>query len=256
MALPLCLLVSVGGRRSLRPGPSSTLGSLGPSHQWRHKSRVSLHGPPCAHGVSGTTHGEVRNTGVLHIMGSEKTPSRERQSGIRRPATTFCPRNPRWRWGIRTETIALRHQAHPMGGAGGWRTRRRCWRTWQRKIWDFLAAAWLALLLLLPRRRTDASGKNPQWRSSCVMGRRILRSCRPTTTLEFTTSWENEGVCAGAERMRTKLGCLVWVNLQHLPWWHHLQLKVVRWARKSSGFLSCSRTWHLREGYCHDLVYL
>lgn len=28
-------------------------------------------------------------------------------------------------------------------------------------------------------------------------GRRILRSCRPTTTLEFTTSWENEGVCTG-----------------------------------------------------------
>jgi hypothetical protein len=49
----------VGGRRSKRPGPSPTLGSLGPSHQWRHKSRVSFRGPPCAHGVAGTPHGEV-----------------------------------------------------------------------------------------------------------------------------------------------------------------------------------------------------
>src|ERR1700738_4022088 len=62
MALPLCILVSVGGRRSQRPGPSPTLGSLGPSHQRRHKSRVSLRGPPCAHGVSGTPYGEVHNT--------------------------------------------------------------------------------------------------------------------------------------------------------------------------------------------------
>src|ERR1700738_4059554 len=61
MALPLCILVSVVGRRSQRPGPSPTLGSLGPSHQRRHKSRVSLRGPPCAHGVSGTPHGEVRD---------------------------------------------------------------------------------------------------------------------------------------------------------------------------------------------------
>ena len=35
-------------------GPSHTLGSLGPSHQWRHKSWVTLRGSPCAHGVSGT----------------------------------------------------------------------------------------------------------------------------------------------------------------------------------------------------------
>src|ERR1700737_3396911 len=62
MALPLCILVSVGGRRSQRPGPSPTLGSLGLSHQWRHKSRVSLRGPPCAHGVLGTPYGEVRDT--------------------------------------------------------------------------------------------------------------------------------------------------------------------------------------------------
>ena len=43
------------------PGPSPTLGSLGPSHQWRHKSRASLRGPPCAHGVAGTPQGEVRD---------------------------------------------------------------------------------------------------------------------------------------------------------------------------------------------------
>jgi hypothetical protein len=42
----------VGGRRSQRPGPSPTLVSLGPSHHRRHKSRVSLRGPPCALGVS------------------------------------------------------------------------------------------------------------------------------------------------------------------------------------------------------------
>jgi hypothetical protein len=53
MALPSWLLVSVGGRRSQRPGPSPTLVSLGPSHHRRHKSRVSLRGPPCALGVSG-----------------------------------------------------------------------------------------------------------------------------------------------------------------------------------------------------------
>src|ERR1700737_476036 len=61
MALSLCILVCVGGRRSQRPGPSPTLGSLGPSHQQRHKSRVSLRGPPCTHGVSGTPYGEVRD---------------------------------------------------------------------------------------------------------------------------------------------------------------------------------------------------
>jgi hypothetical protein len=51
----------VGGRHSKRPGPSPTLRSLGPSHQWRHKSRVSLRGPPCAYSVVGTPHGEVRD---------------------------------------------------------------------------------------------------------------------------------------------------------------------------------------------------
>jgi hypothetical protein len=62
MALPSWLLVFVGRRCSQRPGPSPTLGSLGPSHHRRHKSRVSLRGPPCVHGVSGTPHGEVRDT--------------------------------------------------------------------------------------------------------------------------------------------------------------------------------------------------
>ena len=42
MALPLWLLISAGGRRSQCPGLSPTLGSLKPSHQWCHKSRVSL----------------------------------------------------------------------------------------------------------------------------------------------------------------------------------------------------------------------
>ena len=51
----------VGGV-SNAPGPSSTLGSLGPSHQWRHKSQVSLWDPCCAHGVGGTSKGEVHDT--------------------------------------------------------------------------------------------------------------------------------------------------------------------------------------------------
>ena len=38
MALPLWLLVSMGGKHSQCPGPSPTLGSLGASHLWRHKS--------------------------------------------------------------------------------------------------------------------------------------------------------------------------------------------------------------------------
>ena len=43
-------------------GPSPILGSLGPSHQWRHKSRASLQGPPCDHGVAGSLQEEVRNS--------------------------------------------------------------------------------------------------------------------------------------------------------------------------------------------------
>ena len=53
------------GRRLKRLGPSPILGSLGPSHQWRHKSRLSLREPSCAHGVVGTPHGEVRN--IEHV---------------------------------------------------------------------------------------------------------------------------------------------------------------------------------------------
>jgi hypothetical protein len=43
------------------PGPSLTIGSLGPSHLWRHKSQASLRSPSCAYGIAGTPHGEVRN---------------------------------------------------------------------------------------------------------------------------------------------------------------------------------------------------
>jgi hypothetical protein len=56
----------VGGRCSQRPGPSPTLGSLGPSHHRRQKSRVSLRGPPCAHGVLDILFREVRNTHPHH----------------------------------------------------------------------------------------------------------------------------------------------------------------------------------------------
>ena len=49
----------MGGSRSQRPGPLPTLGSLGTSHQRRHKSRVSLRGPPCVHGILGTLHRAV-----------------------------------------------------------------------------------------------------------------------------------------------------------------------------------------------------
>ena len=45
-----------------------TLGSLGPPHQQRHKSWVSLPGPPCAHGVLGTPHGEVGDIKIVHTI--------------------------------------------------------------------------------------------------------------------------------------------------------------------------------------------
>jgi hypothetical protein len=48
----------MGGRRSQRQGPSSTLGF---SYHWRHKSQMSLRGPPCAFGASGIPFGEVRD---------------------------------------------------------------------------------------------------------------------------------------------------------------------------------------------------
>ena len=67
MALPSCLLVFVGGRHSQCPRPSSTLGHFGPSHQQHHKSRVSLKGPPCAHGVWGIPHGELHDIFALYF---------------------------------------------------------------------------------------------------------------------------------------------------------------------------------------------
>ena len=72
MALPSCLLVSMGGRRSQRPRPSPTLESFGSSHQRRHKSRVSFRSSPCAHGVLGTPYEEVRET---HPYQMESMPS-------------------------------------------------------------------------------------------------------------------------------------------------------------------------------------
>ena len=48
-------------------GHSYTLGLLGPSHQLRHKSQVSVSGPSCAQGVGGTHHGEVRNRSPIKI---------------------------------------------------------------------------------------------------------------------------------------------------------------------------------------------
>ena len=62
MSIPSWLLDSVDRRCLQHPGSSTTLGPLGFRHQWRHKSRASLRGPPCAHGVAGTPHREVRDT--------------------------------------------------------------------------------------------------------------------------------------------------------------------------------------------------
>jgi hypothetical protein len=39
-----------------------------PSHHRRHKSRVSLRGPPCALGVSGIPYGEVRDNGPQILL--------------------------------------------------------------------------------------------------------------------------------------------------------------------------------------------
>ena len=52
-------------------GPSLTLGLLGPSHQWCHKSWASLRDPPCAHGVAGTPQGEVRDSAAPKGKASE-----------------------------------------------------------------------------------------------------------------------------------------------------------------------------------------
>ena len=61
-------LVSVGERCLQLLGPSPTLGSLGPSHLWRHKSWLSLQGTPCVHVVAGTPHGEVRDILSLSVL--------------------------------------------------------------------------------------------------------------------------------------------------------------------------------------------
>ena len=53
-------------------GPSSTLGSLGSSHQWLRKSWTSPRSPPYAHGVAGTPQGEVYDT---HPHQMESMPS-------------------------------------------------------------------------------------------------------------------------------------------------------------------------------------
>ena len=62
----------MGGRYSQYPGPSPTLGSFGPSHHRRPKSRVSLRCLPYAHGALGTLHEEVRD---IHHHQTESTPS-------------------------------------------------------------------------------------------------------------------------------------------------------------------------------------
>jgi hypothetical protein len=69
---PSWLIVSMGGSRFQRPGPSPTLGSLGPLNHRRHKSRVSLQGPFCAHDVSDIPFGEVSDT---HFHQTESMPS-------------------------------------------------------------------------------------------------------------------------------------------------------------------------------------
>ena len=62
MAIPLCLVVSMCNRCSQCPGPSPTLGSVGPLHQRSHKSQVLFRRFPCAQGILGTFNGEVRES--------------------------------------------------------------------------------------------------------------------------------------------------------------------------------------------------
>ena len=58
----------MGGRRTQCPGPSSTQGSLGPSHHRCHKSWVSFPGHACIHGILSTPHGKVRDgNSLFHI---------------------------------------------------------------------------------------------------------------------------------------------------------------------------------------------
>ena len=71
MALPPWFLVSMGGRCFQCLGPSLVLGSFGSSHQWRHKSQVSLRGPTYAHGVAATPYGEVRDKFAIGLKGEK-----------------------------------------------------------------------------------------------------------------------------------------------------------------------------------------
>ena len=67
MALPLQFLVSMDKRCFQHSWPSLTLGSLGSFYQRYHKSRVSLWGFPCAHGVLNTPHEEVHDNSAKNI---------------------------------------------------------------------------------------------------------------------------------------------------------------------------------------------
>ena len=64
MALILWPLVSWNGKCSQHTEAS---------HQRHHKSQVSFRGPPCVHGVWGTSHGEVRDINGYSFLSMEKT---------------------------------------------------------------------------------------------------------------------------------------------------------------------------------------
>ena len=59
----------MGGRRSQRPGPLPTLGSLGPFHHGHHKLWMSLRGSPFVYGVSGTPNEEVPGEIDVKVLG-------------------------------------------------------------------------------------------------------------------------------------------------------------------------------------------
>ena len=105
----------MGGRRSQRPWPSPTLGSLGPSHQRRHNSRVSLRGPPCAPGISCIPYGEVqdihphqRNSMPSSIILVVGTPFLELPSSMVRHCVYFRSQSPQciFKFGIAPKVSA------------------------------------------------------------------------------------------------------------------------------------------------------
>ena len=51
------------------------------AHQRHHKSRVSLHGPPCARDVSGTPRGEVRDIDDPELPDDNEEVSKSEQRG-------------------------------------------------------------------------------------------------------------------------------------------------------------------------------